>query len=84
MTELADYQITDKLYESRNSLVYRATLPPDWPSVIVKILKEDYPTPAELTRYQQEYEIMRSLNSEGVVKAYDLQRYDNTLAIVLE
>ncbi|WP_013334723.1 AAA family ATPase [Gloeothece verrucosa] len=79
-----DYQLINKIYESSNSLVYRAILNPNSQPVILKILKEDYPTPTELTRYKQEYEITRSLSIEGVIKAYNLQKYKNTLAMFLE
>jgi predicted ATPase/signal transduction histidine kinase len=84
MTALSDYQIVAKIYESANSLVYRVVRAPGNQPIILKILKEDYPTPAELTRYKQEYEITRSLNLDGVVKVYDLQRYQNSLAMLLE
>ncbi|WP_208341449.1 ATP-binding protein, partial [Aetokthonos hydrillicola] len=79
-----DYQIIKKIYESANSLVYRAILKPDNQHVILKILKENYPTPSELTRYKQEYEVTRSFNSDGVINAYDLQRYKNSLVMLLE
>jgi len=79
-----NYQIIEKIYESANSLVYRAILKPDNQPVILKILKENYPTASELTRYKQEYEITRSLNVDNIIKAYDLQRYENSLAILLE
>jgi serine/threonine protein kinase len=52
--------------------------------VIAKVLKQDYPSSGELTRYRQEYEITRSLNIEGVVKAYSQQDYQRTLVILLE
>ena len=79
-----DYHILSKIYESANSLVYRATLKPNNQPIILKILKEDYPTSSELTRYKQEYEITRSLTVDNVVKAYALQRHENSLAILLE
>ncbi|MGK7876731.1 MAG: AAA family ATPase [Xenococcaceae cyanobacterium] len=81
---ISDYQITGEIYESRNSLVYQAQSKIDNRSVILKILKQDYPTPSELTRYKQEYEITSSLNVVGAIKAYDLIPYESTLAIVLE
>ncbi|BAY66516.1 two-component sensor serine/threonine kinase [Calothrix brevissima NIES-22] len=81
---MKDYQITQKIYESANSLVYRAILKPDNQLVILKILKENYPTSSELTRYKQEYEVTRSLNTDGVIKAYNLQRYENSLVMFLE
>lgn len=84
METLSNCQIIAQIYESSNSLVYRANRRRDDRPVILKILKEDYPTPSELTRYKQEYEITRSLNIDGAIEAYDLQKYQNTLAMVLE
>ncbi|WP_334729060.1 AAA family ATPase [Nostoc sp.] len=79
-----DYEIIQKIYESANSLVYRGIFKPNIQPVILKILKENYPTPSELNRYKQEYEITRSLNNDGVIKTYDLQRYENSLVMFLE
>ncbi len=81
---MKDYQIVEKIYESPNSLVYRATLNQNNQPIVIKILKENYPTPSELTRYKQEYEITRSLKVDNIVKAYDLQRYENSLVILFE
>jgi len=78
------YQVLTQLYESANSLVYRAIREQDNQTVILKILKQDYPTPTELTRYRQEYDITRSLNQKGIIKAYGLEPYQNTLLMVLE
>ena len=64
--------------------MYRGVRSRDGIAVIFKVLKQDYPTPAELARYRQEYDILRSLNLKGVVTAYSLENYERTLAIVLE
>ena len=84
MIEIDGYQISAQIYESPNSLVYRGIQQKDNQRVILKMLKQDYPTPAELTRYKQEYEIVRNLNLEGVVKAYTQKKYQKTLVIILE
>ncbi|WP_349775300.1 trifunctional serine/threonine-protein kinase/ATP-binding protein/sensor histidine kinase [Geitlerinema calcuttense] len=84
MIDFPGYQILAKIYESSNSLVYRGHRESDNLPVILKILHEDYPPPEKLTRYKQEFEITRSLNLPGVVKAYGLQNYQNTLAMILE
>jgi predicted ATPase len=84
MSAVTGYQIITKIYESDNSLVYRAVRDRDNLPIILKVLKQDYPTPAELTRYKQEYEITRSLNLDGVIKVYELQRYQNSLVMLLE
>jgi PAS domain S-box-containing protein len=84
MISLPGIAIKAKIYESANSLVYRGVREGDNIPVILKVLKQDYPTPVELTRYKQEYEITRSLNIDGVVKAYRQQDYQRTLVIILE
>ncbi len=73
-----------KIYESSASLVYRGIRVQDDLTIVIKMLKQDYPSPQELTRYRQEYEITRSLNLKGVVKAYSQQDYQRTLVIILE
>jgi len=84
MININGYQILTQIYESSNSHVYRGIRQQDNQPVILKFLKEDYPTPSELTRYKQEYEITRNLNLEGVIKAYELKPYQMTLCIILE
>jgi predicted ATPase/signal transduction histidine kinase/CheY-like chemotaxis protein/tRNA A-37 threonylcarbamoyl transferase component Bud32 len=85
MLTLPNYQISAQIYESANSVVYRGVRNQDNQPVILKVLKEDYPTPEELTRYRQEYDITRLLaNFEGVVKTYGLEKHQNTLVIILE
>lgn len=70
--------------ENTNSLVYRGIREQDKQSVILKVLKTEYPTPDEIARYQQEYQITHSLNLEGVVKAYSLETIQNTPVIIFE
>jgi PAS domain S-box-containing protein len=84
MISLSDVAVQTQIYESANSLVYRGIRKADNKPVILKLLKQDYPTPAELVRYKQEYEITRSLNIEGAIKAYDLKEYQRTLVIIFE
>ena len=84
MIALPGVAIQSKIYESSASLVYRGVREQDDRAIVVKMLKQDYPSPQELTRYRQEYEITRALDLEGVVKAYSQQDYQRTLVILLE
>jgi predicted ATPase/class 3 adenylate cyclase/GAF domain-containing protein/tRNA A-37 threonylcarbamoyl transferase component Bud32 len=72
------------LYESANSLVYRAIREADNQPLILKLLKESYPTPQELVRYRTEYRITRELKEAGVVQVYELQKYQNSLVMFVE
>jgi len=85
MNTLLNYQIIQKIYESYRSLVYQAYDQTLAQPVILKVLKQDYPRPDELTRYRREYDILQSLKKlSGVVKVYALQESQNTLVMVLE
>lgn len=84
MLSLPGYRISSKIYESANSLVYRGIRELDLQPLVFKVLKQNYPTPDELTRYRQEYEITRSLNLEGAIEVYGIQAYQNTLVMFLE
>ncbi len=85
MNTLLNYQIIQKIYESYRSLVYQAYDQTLAQPVILKVLKQDYPRPDELTKYRREYDILQSLKKlSGVVKVYALQESQNTLVMVLE
>ncbi len=84
MLNLPGYQILEQIYDSHKSRVYKAYRVKDNQPVILKLLKQDYPTPKDLSRYQQEFELLHSLNIASVVQAYALESYQNTLVIVLE
>ncbi len=84
MDSIIDYQLTEKIYESPNSIVYRGTDQLNKQPIILKILQENYPTPSELIRYKQEYEITRCFHADRIIKTSGLQRYKNSLIIILE
>jgi len=84
MLTLPGVEVTSQIYESANSLVYRGFRRSHDRAIVLKVLKENYPTPQELARYRTEYKITQSLNLTGCIKAYDLQQYQNTLVMFLE
>jgi len=84
MINIPGYQIIAKIYEGTNSIVYRAKQEPDNQSVVLKLSKGNYSTEAENNRYRKEYEVLKSLNLSGVTKAYGLEKYQNSLVIILE
>lgn len=84
MLSIPGVAVKTLLYESTNSLVYRAIREADNQPVILKLLKESYPTPQELVRYRTEYRITKELKEAGVVQVYGLQKYQNTLVMFVE
>ncbi len=84
MITIPGYQIRENIYKSGNSLVYRALRDSDDQPVIIKVLQQEYPSPQELGRYRQEYEMISTLEVEGVIRAYSLEHFQHTFAIVFE
>ncbi|MGK7926811.1 MAG: AAA family ATPase [Spirulina sp.] len=85
MINISNYQTREIIYESENSLVYRARNLTDNQSVILKILKQVYPSPERIAQFQQEYEITNALNLSGVVNVDRiLETDDHRWVIVVE
>ncbi len=84
MLTIVGHRILETLYESSSSLICRGIRERDNRAVILKILKQNYPTLKEISSYKKEYEIARSLNLKSVVRAYSLETYQRTLFIVFE
>jgi serine/threonine protein kinase len=78
------YRITKQLYESTNSLIYRGYRVSDEQPVVLKILKDTYPSPERRDWFKQEYEVTRNLTIPGVVDAYAFLSDRQHLVMVLE
>lgn len=84
MLTLAGCHIQSKIYESNHSTIYRGLRRSDRRPIILKVLKPNYRTPIETARYKQEYEILKSLSLDGVIKVYSLEKYQKTWVLSLE
>ncbi|OHD11883.1 MAG: hypothetical protein A2086_15445 [Spirochaetes bacterium GWD1_27_9] len=84
MITLAGYKINEEIYNGSQTLIYKAIRESDNKPVVVKVLKNEYPTPEELKQFKYEYDIAKILDMEGTIKNYDLIKYKNTQVIVME
>ena len=84
MLTIPGYQILSQIYESANSRVYRGYRQLDNRPAILKLLKKNGPTAEKFHQYQREYEILRSLNIDGAIAAWDLLNDRDSLVLVLE
>jgi predicted ATPase/signal transduction histidine kinase/tRNA A-37 threonylcarbamoyl transferase component Bud32 len=78
------FQIREQLAENNSSLVFRASRNSDGLPCILKILRKDYPTDAELARFYHEFTITRSINLPGVVSVYEMCRHNHGLMLIYE
>ncbi len=84
MISIPGYQVNDKIYDGNRSAVFRGLSKADKRSVILKVLKSEFPKPEELAGCKREFDLIRDLDIEGVIKPYELAKVHNSLAIVLE
>ncbi|MEG3858733.1 trifunctional serine/threonine-protein kinase/ATP-binding protein/sensor histidine kinase [Microcoleus sp. herbarium12] len=84
MLTLSEYQINSTLHEGVETIIYRAQTPTEGATIILKVLKAEYPTLEAITRLKHEYQIRQNLDSQQIVKAISLETFDNRLGLVLE
>ena len=73
MQTTSGYRIVEQLYQSSSTLAYRAIRQSDEQPVILKIIRESYPSPERIAMFKREYELIRSLNLSGVPRVYALE-----------
>ncbi len=85
MIAIPGYRDLTQIYESVNSRIYRCKREQDDLPVILKLLREDYPTAHELIRYRQEHKITSLLAGRpGVIQTLGMGEHGSSFFIVLE
>jgi tRNA A-37 threonylcarbamoyl transferase component Bud32 len=83
-SELPGYEHEQTLHDSSAAYVYRARRALDGARVVIKRPQGHAASLRQLTRYRNEFELLRSLDCRGVVKVFDLVRHHGQVALVLE
>ncbi len=79
------YQTGEIIKQSATSVVYQGVRDNDQQAVVIKTLRDEYPTREQIARVWHEYSIHQKLNEiQGVAKIYDLIKIDNKPALVIE
>lgn len=78
------YSISETIYQSATSIVFRGQRISDQAPVVLKMNAGSHPTPKDLMRYRREYEILGSLAIDEVISAYGLEEHENRLVLVEE
>lgn len=84
MINIPGYEILEKIHEGTGTVVYRGKKKQKQQPVIIKLLNCNYPTLEKITNLRHEYKILKDLTSNGVVKLYKLEKYQNSFALILE
>ncbi|BAY29257.1 multi-sensor signal transduction histidine kinase [Nostoc carneum NIES-2107] len=78
------YNISEELYNGSRTQVYRGYRKVDQQPVVVKLLKNPYPSFNELLLFRNQYTIAKNLNSPLIVQTYSLEPCQNGYALVME
>ncbi|MEH2056589.1 MAG: AAA family ATPase [Nostoc sp.] len=84
LVSIPGYRIYDLLYNGSRTLVYRGYRETDSLPVVIKLLKNPYPSFSELLSFRNQYTIAKNLNSPLIVQTYSLEPYQNGYGLVME
>ncbi|MEG4244953.1 MULTISPECIES: AAA family ATPase [unclassified Microcoleus] len=84
IANLSGYQITEQLYAGTRTLVYRGIRTRDQYPVVIKLLRNEYPTFNEIVQFRNQYTIAKNLDFPHIVKPLTLEVYQNSYALVME
>ncbi|MEH2220862.1 MAG: AAA family ATPase [Nostoc sp.] len=84
LVSIPRYRISEELYNGSRTLVYRGYGETDSLPVVIKLLKNPYPSFSELLSFRNQYTIAKNLNSPLIVQTYSLEAYQNGYALVME
>jgi len=82
--KILEYKNLQLLYESSKTLVYRAGKTEGEGSVILKFIKEQHNTVSDISRLVHSYEITKSLELSGIIKALRVEKQNKRPVLILE
>ncbi|ACC82463.1 trifunctional serine/threonine-protein kinase/ATP-binding protein/sensor histidine kinase [Nostoc punctiforme] len=84
MPNRTGYPINSTLHEGIQTIIYQTQMPKTQQRVILKLLKNEYPTLEAFTRLKNEYQIQQGLEHPNIVKAISLETFANRVGLLLE
>lgn len=81
---ISGYHVSEQLYNGSRTLVYRGYKEQNLQPVVIKLLKNPYPSFTELLSFCNQYTIAKNLNLPGIIQTYSLETYQNGYALVME
>jgi PAS domain S-box-containing protein len=92
LPQILGYLLVEEIYVGDRTIVYRAVEESGnqcssgeaMPTVIIKILRPDYPHFNDLLQFRNQYTIAKNLDLPGIVRSDSLNVYGNSYALVME
>ncbi|NET11760.1 MAG: AAA family ATPase [Okeania sp. SIO1H6] len=84
MVLVPGFKLTETLFVDKKTILYKGIEDTSKQPVLIKILPLANATLEDITQLKQEYQISETIDCPGIVKHYQLERYQNHLALILE
>ncbi len=84
MVVVPGFKLTETLFVDKKTILYKGIDSTSKQPVLIKILPLENATLEDITQFKQEYQISETIDNPGIVKPYQLERYQNHLALILE
>ncbi|MGH1396460.1 MAG: trifunctional serine/threonine-protein kinase/ATP-binding protein/sensor histidine kinase [Trichormus sp.] len=81
---ISGYRITEQIYCGGKTLVYRGVREQDQKPVVIKLMRNEYPTFNEIAQFRNQYTITKNLEIAGIVKPVSLENYLHGYALIME
>jgi predicted ATPase/serine phosphatase RsbU (regulator of sigma subunit) len=84
MLKLPGYSNLSLIHEQPHVLIFRAFSEKSKSSVLLKVLRSEYPTPEESSRYENEFNILKDNLGPNVPRAFEMLQVEKMRVMVLE
>ncbi len=92
LPQILGYLLVEEIYVGDRTIVYRAVAENSrrsakedaTPTVIIKVLRQDYPDFNDLLRFRNQYTIAKNLDLSGIIRADSLNVCGNSYALIME
>ncbi|MEM9541498.1 MAG: AAA family ATPase [Cyanobacteria bacterium P01_E01_bin.42] len=84
LLKIPNYHLEKLIHESNRTLVYRGRKEENEQPVVIKLMRNEYPSFNELVQFKNQYAIALNLDLEGIIKPIALERYQNGYALIME
>lgn len=73
------------IYTGLYTIIFSGVHDSDNVNVVIKLLKDKYPSPNDIARFKHEYEVAKAFESEeDIVHVFSLEKHENSYAIIME
>lgn len=82
--KISDYNLLEKIDETNAFVVYRGVRQGDLQTVIIKVLNTASASPADISAFQRDYDIITGIDSRGIINTHQIFSSPEGMVLVLE